>query len=158
MAGRNRAASARTRPERRTLMHESQLTRTVSMRVTSGLHWSWLRRRPNHDHSFELKSRFRAAFPWKASRRKYFREKGMFSRCQGSPYQASLDARLLIPLPVRRRASTVRPPIRARGASDTTRGHDEDSFSISRSCSVVISICRTIAADGRALPTAFAVQ
>ena len=74
------------------------------------------------------------------------------------PYQASLDARLLIPLPVRRRASTVRSPIRARRASDTTRGQDEDSFGISRSCSVVIGICRTIAANGRALPTAFAVQ
>jgi len=70
----------------------------------------------------------------------------------------SLDVRLLIPLPVRRRASTVRSPIRARGASDTTKGQDEDSFGISRSCSVVISICGTIAANGRALPTAFAVQ
>src|SRR5580704_12491743 len=68
----------------------------------------------------------------------------------------SLDVRLLIPLPVRRRASTVRSPIRARGASDTTKGQDEDSFGISRSCSVVISICGTIAANGRALPAAFA--
>ena len=39
-----------------------------------------------------------------------------------------------------------------------TRGQDEDSSGISRSCNVVISTCRTIAANGRAFPTAFAVQ
>jgi hypothetical protein len=92
------------------------------------------------------------------SRRKYFGEKGIFSRQQGSTCQASVNAKLLVPLPVRRRASTIRSPIRARGASDTTKGQDEDRFGISRSCSVVISICRTIAANGRALPTSFAVQ
>ena len=53
---------------------------------------------------------------------KDFREKGIFSRQQGSTYQASLDARLLIPLPVWRRASAVRSPIRALAASDTTKG------------------------------------
>jgi hypothetical protein len=37
-------------------------------------------------------------------------------------------------------------------------GADEDRFGISRSCSVVIRICRAIAAEGRALPTSFAVQ
>ena len=44
-------------------MHEPQ-DRTLSMRVTSGLHL---------ERAAAEKSRRRAAFPWKTSRRKYFR-------------------------------------------------------------------------------------
>jgi hypothetical protein len=49
-------------------------------------------------------------------REKTFREKGIFSRQQRSPHQASMDSRLRSP-PVPAAASTVRSPIRARRAA-----------------------------------------
>jgi hypothetical protein len=53
---------------------------TVPMRVISGLHWSGLRRRPKHDHSFELKSRLRAAFLAKLRDENISGKKGIFGR------------------------------------------------------------------------------
>jgi hypothetical protein len=53
---------------------------------------------------------------------KRFRGRGNFQPVTGINLSGPLDARLLIPLLLRRRASTVRSPIRARGASDTTKG------------------------------------
>ena len=99
-----------------------------------------------------------AAFPWKLREENNSRKREFSAGNRHHLIRTSLDARLLIPLRVRQRASTVRSPIRARRANDTTRGQDEDSSRISRSCSLVISICRTSAANRRALPAAFAVQ